>query len=216
MSALLITGTDTNVGKTWVACALVQALRARGRRVGVMKPVETGVVTGPEDALRLQAAADDPAPLTDICPYQLPDPLAPTVAAARAGVSIDVDRIAALIAQRATTVDTLVIEGAGGLLVPIVARMTFLDLAVRCGLPLVIVAANRLGTVNHAALTARVALAAGVQVRGFVLSHPTSTTDVSAASNRASIEDLTGLPCLGELRHGSREILDLRPFELGA
>ncbi|HEY3186001.1 MAG TPA: ATP-dependent dethiobiotin synthetase BioD, partial [Solirubrobacteraceae bacterium] len=81
MSALFVTGTDTGVGKTFVACALAAGLRARGRRVAVMKPVETGVVGEPEDALRLRAAAGDPAGLDDVCPYRLRAPLAPSVAA---------------------------------------------------------------------------------------------------------------------------------------
>src|SRR5262249_25125214 len=84
MSALLVTGTDTGVGKTFVACALAQALRARGRTVAVMKPVETGVVSVPEDAERLRVAAADPAPLDDVWPYRPRPPAAPP-AAARVG-----------------------------------------------------------------------------------------------------------------------------------
>src|SRR5438128_1427100 len=93
MSALLVTGTDTGVGKTFVACALATALRERGRRVAVMKPVETGVEGKPTDALALRAAAADPAPLGDICPYRLRAPLAPAVAARLEGVTIDVTRL---------------------------------------------------------------------------------------------------------------------------
>src|SRR5947208_15858122 len=87
MSALFVTGTDTGVGKTFVACALASALRQRGRRVAVMKPVETGVEDEPADALALRAAAADPAPLDDICPYRLRAPLAPAVAARLEGRS---------------------------------------------------------------------------------------------------------------------------------
>src|SRR5262245_10278714 len=97
MSALFVTGTDTGVGKTFVACALAHALRAAGRRVGVVKPVETGVDGEPEDARRLALAADDRSPLDDVCPYRLRAPLAPAVAAEREGVTIDVERIASLI-----------------------------------------------------------------------------------------------------------------------
>ena len=201
MSALLITGTDTGVGKTFVACALAGALRARGRRVAVMKPVETGVEGDPEDALRLRAAAADPAPLDDICPYRLRAPLAPAVAAAREGVTLDLDRIAALVVRRVATADVLLVEGAGGLLVPLAGRTTYAELAARLGLPLLIVGANRLGTINHCALTARAAAAAGIAVRGFVLSQPTPTPDASAATNADMIAQLTGLPCLGVLRH---------------
>jgi dethiobiotin synthetase len=205
VSALFITGTDTGVGKTFVACALAIALRARGRRVAVLKPVETGVEGEPEDALRLRAAAADAAPLDDICPYRLRAPLAPAVAARLEGVTVDVDRIAALVQRRARAADVLLVEGAGGLLVPLTGRTTYVDLAVRCALPMLLVGANRLGTINHCALTARVAAAAGVALRGFVLSQPSPETDASAATNAEMIAALTGLPCLGSLAHGSVE-----------
>ena len=89
MSALFVTGTDTNVGKTFVSCALIAALHARGRRVTVMKPIETGVESEPLDALALRAAAADPAPLEVICPVRLRAPLAPSVAARLEGRTLD-------------------------------------------------------------------------------------------------------------------------------
>ena len=216
MSALFVTGTDTGVGKTFVACALATALRQRGRRVAVMKPVETGVEDEPADALALRAAAADPAPLDDICPYRLRAPLAPAVAARLEGVTIDVARLVALVARRRQEADLLLVEGAGGLLVPLDARTTYAELAVRAGLPLLIVGANRLGTVNHCALTARVAAAAGLVVRGFVLSQPTAETDVSAATNAETIATLTGLGCLGVLRYGMERAAAARALDLDA
>ena len=201
MSVLFVTGTDTGVGKTFVACALATALRAAGRRVAVMKPVETGVVDQPDDALRLAAAADDPAPLDEICPYRLRAPLAPSVAAVREGVSVDVDELVRLVARRAAGADVLLVEGAGGLLVPLAGTTTFLDLAVRAALPVLLVGANRLGTVNHCALSARVARAAGLDVRGFVLSQPAAQTDDSSATNAEVVATLTGLRCRGVLPH---------------
>jgi dethiobiotin synthetase len=204
VGALFVTGTDTGVGKTFVACAVAHALRSAGRRVGVLKPVETGVEADPEDARRLATAADDRAPLDELCPYRLRAPLAPSVAAARAGVTIDVERIVALIERRARMVDVLIVEGAGGLLVPVTATVTFLDLAARLHMPTLIVAANRLGTVNHCALTSRVARSAGLEVVGFVLSQPSPERDLSAESNADTIAELTGLRCLGVLPHVSR------------
>jgi len=201
VSALFVTGTDTGVGKTFVACALARALRTRGIRVAVMKPIETGVTAEPEDAVRLRAAAADPATLDEICPYRLRAPLAPAVAAELEGRTIDVDRIATRIVQRAGSADVLLVEGAGGLLVPIRDSITWLDLAVRVSLPVLIVAANRLGTINHCALTARVAAAAGLTVRGFVLSEPSAARDESASTNAAAISALTGLRCLGIMTH---------------
>jgi len=201
MSALFITGTDTGVGKTFVGCALAHALRARGRRVAVMKPVETGVGEVPEDAVHLRAAADDATPLDAICPLRFRAPLAPAVAARLEGRTIDVAELVAAIARRAHDADVLLVEGAGGLLVPVEGRTTWADVAARAGLPLLIVAANRLGTVNHCALTARVAAAAGLAVRGFVLSQPAAETEVSAATNAETIAGLTGLRCLGVVGH---------------
>jgi dethiobiotin synthetase len=202
LNALFVTGTDTGVGKTFVTCALAGALRGRGLRVAVMKPVETGVVREPEDALALRAAAGDSAPLDDVCPHRLRAPLAPAVAARLEGVTLDVDRLVALVGRRAREADLLLVEGAGGLLVPVVGRVTWAEIAARLALPVLIVAANRLGTVNHCALTARVAAAAGLRACGIVLSQPAPQTDESAATNADTIAALTGLPVLAELGHG--------------
>lgn len=203
MSGLFVTGTDTGVGKTYVTCALATALRARGRRVSVMKPVETGVAGQPEDALRLRAAAGDPAPLDDVCPYRLRRPLAPGVAARLEGLAIDLARLEALVARRLREADVLLVEGAGGLLVPIASSVTWADLAARLRLPLLVVAANRLGAINHCALTARVAEQLGIRVLGFVLSHPSPAADESAAGNAEAIAMLTCLPVLAELPHAA-------------
>jgi dethiobiotin synthetase len=204
VSALFVTGTDTGVGKTFVSCAIATALRQRGRRVGVVKPVETGVEHEPQesdDAIRLRTAAGDPAPLDDVCPYRFRAPLAPDVAARLEDVRIDLGRITALIERRRARVDLLLVEGAGGLLVPIVGRETWLDLAGRLALPILIVAANRLGTINHCALTARVAQTAGLVVRGIVLSEPVPNPDPSTATNAAAIAALTGVRVLGTVPH---------------
>lgn len=202
MSIVVVTGTDTGVGKTFVTCALATALRARGRRVAVMKPIETGVDGEPEDASRLRAAAADPAPLDAICPYRFRAPLAPAMAARAEGATIDVPDLVARARRRAAEADVLLVEGAGGLLVPITTASTFLDFAMTLGGGVLVVAANRLGTINHSALTIRVATAAGLRVRGVVLSQPASDTDGSAATNAemialvAGVRDVTTLPHL--------------------
>ena len=201
MSGLLVTGTDTGVGKTFVTRALALALREAGRRVSVMKPVETGVTDQPEDAMALREAAGDPAGLDDVCPWRLRAPLAPSVAARLEGTAVDIGRLEALVRRRLRDADVLLLEGAGGLLVPLVDSVTWADLAARLGLPLLIVAANRLGTVNHCALTARVAAQMGLAVLGVVLSQPQADRDLSADSNAATIATLTGLPVLAELPH---------------
>lgn len=213
MGALFVTGTDTGVGKTFVACGLALALRDGGRRVSVMKPVETGVASEPEDAVRLRAAAADPAPLDAVCPWRFRAPLAPSEAARAEGTSIDVDALVARVLARRRAADALLVEGAGGLLVPIRDRVTWLDVLARTGLDLLIVAANRLGVVNHTALTARVARAAGIPVRGFVLSHPTPPADPSCARNAETIAELTGLPCLAVVPHAPRPADTVHAFD---
>lgn len=214
MTALFVTGTDTGVGKTFVACGLAHALRAAGRTVTVMKPVETGVETAPEDALRLRAAAGDPAPLDVVCPWRFRAPLAPSEAARAEGATIDVDDLVGRVAARARSADVLLVEGAGGLLVPIRNRITWLDVLQRTGLPMIVVAANRLGVVNHVALTSRVATDAGIAVRGFVLSHPTPSRDASSDRNATTIAELTALPCLAIVPHATEPSATVAAYDL--
>ena len=188
---LAVTGTDTGVGKTLVSCALVTHLRASGLRVAAMKPVETGVAarTADTDAERLRRAAGGaPAP-EDVCPVIYAEPLAPLVAADRAGCPIDLDRLAAARARLEADADALVVEGAGGLLVPFARNpdghvVDFAALALAWRLALVIVAANRLGVVNHTLLTVREAERRGLTVRAVVLNavRP-APADVAEATN---------------------------------
>jgi dethiobiotin synthetase len=207
LRSVLVTGTDTGVGKTVVACAVIHALRQDGLRVGVWKPAETGwdsaTAEHASDAARLRAASGVEEPLDAICSYQLRAPLAPAIAARLEGVSIDATSLRRTYEQRRSDTALTVVEGAGGLLVPIAGGMTYLDLARDLGLALLIVAANRLGVINHTALTARVAMDASVPVVGFILNDAArrDVPDVSADTNRDAISDLTGLTCLGELAH---------------
>lgn len=201
MSVLFITGTDTGIGKTFVTCALARALRAAGTRVAVMKPIETGVDDLPADAVALKAAAEDPAPLDAICPYRFRAPLAPSMAARREARSIDVPGLLALARARTAGADVLLIEGAGGLLVPITDDATFLDFAAGLGAPLLVVAANRLGTINHTALTVRAARAAGLEVADVVLTSPTAESDLSVTTNAGAIATLCQLAAVAVLPH---------------
>src|SRR4030095_6338537 len=162
------------------------------RSVAVLKPVETGVTDLPEDAVALREAAADPAPLDEICPSRLLPPLAPSVAARLERATIDLARLEALVRRRLDAADVLIVEGAGGLLVPIADSVTYADLAARLRLPLVVVAANRLGAVNHCALTAQVAAAMGLHVLGIVLSNLTPERDLSADTNGDTIRAPTG------------------------
>lgn len=171
-----VTGTDTGIGKTVVSCALAARARQLGLRVSAMKPIESGIVERPvsdgglaSDADRLRAACGSTLPLSVVRPYVLEEPLAPLIAALRANVTIDLGVLDASLAQVEQHADVVIIEGAGGLLVPITASASYLDLFARWRLPLLLVAGNKLGVLNHVLLTVRAAEAAGVGVRAIVL-----------------------------------------------
>jgi dethiobiotin synthetase len=201
---IFITGTDTGVGKTFVACGLAALLRESGYRVGVMKPAETGCAQRdgelvPEDALRLRQASGCAEPIEKICPYRFPEPLAPSIAAERAGVRIDVDHLLAIYHDLSSKHDVILVEGAGGLLVPLLPSFTYADLARVFELPIIVVAANRLGAINHLLLTLEHASCKGLTVLGYVLNRVTNEPSLATETNREVLSGLTGAPCLGEL-----------------
>ena len=163
-----VTGTDTGVGKTVVAAALCRDLMAAGQRVAYYKPVQTGCGEGDEGDAGFVAAA---APGTTIREgLRLAEPLAPAVAAERAGVTIDVDGLLREAAGLAAEADAVVVEGAGGLLVPLWEELTMADLAAGLGASLVVVARPGLGTLNHTALTLEAARARRLGIAGVVVS----------------------------------------------
>lgn len=198
----LITGTDTGIGKTTVGCAIAAALRRRGIDVGVLKPAETGCPTAadgtpqPADALQLRWFAGRDDPIRVVCPYPLRDPLAPALAARRQGVVLELSRIAAQVSAFRATCEVGIIEGAGGLLVPLAGAASIADLAAACDLPLLVVVGNRLGCVNHAALTMRVAAAMGLRVTGYAVNTLQSRADLAEETNIALLEEVLG-PSLG-------------------
>jgi dethiobiotin synthetase len=167
-----------------------------------MKPVETGCAPGPDgvrhadDAARLRWFAGRSDPLDTVCPFRLRDPLAPALAARREGVALDLERIAVLVDRLAAGCEVGLVEGAGGLLVPLAGPATFADLAARCGLPLLVVVGNRLGCVNHAALTMRWAQAVGLTVAGYVINTLQPVADLATQTNVALLPELLG-PALG-------------------
>src|SRR5437660_5324615 len=201
---IFITGTDTGVGKTFFACGLVALLRESGYKVGVMKPAETGCDQGegslvPQDAVALKEASACTVPLEKICPYQLHDPLAPSVAAEREAVRIDIDRLIDLYNEISAVHDITIVEGAGGLMVPLLPSYTYADFACVLKLPLIVVAANRLGTINHLLLTVEHASCKGLRVLGYVLNHTDHEPSLAAETNREALSTLTATPCIAEL-----------------
>ena len=203
MPGLFITGTDTAVGKTFVVRGIASVLRARGRRVGVMKPVETGCGAGiarrPADALALRAAAGSTLSLEHICPYQLNAPLAPDVAARLENTRIDPAVIVVAFRSIEAKHDLTLVEGAGGLLVPIVERYTMADLAADLDMPLLVVVDSKLGAINHTLLTLEAAAARGLPISGYVLNHA-AAADEAAASNASVLARCTDVPCLGTVQ----------------
>ena len=193
-----VTGTDTGVGKTRVAVALIHALRAQGLRVAAMKPVSAGSEPGElnEDVVALMQAANVAADLSDVNPYAFAEPIAPHIAAQRAGVKIEISVIAAAYSRLAAMADVVVVEGAGGWRVPLNEREDMADLAQRLGLPVVLVVGLRLGCLNHAVLTAESILKCDVRWAGWVGNHIDPSMAQQAANLDALRLRLPG-PCLG-------------------
>lgn len=151
---IFVVGTDTDVGKTYAACLLAGRLQALGARVGVYKPVASGMSpTVASDADRLIQASGQLWPVERVCPQAFTAPLAPPLAAEREGRQVDQRLLVSGVNWWADRCDVLVVEGAGGALSPLAERFTVLDLAVELGYPIVLVAAHRLGMINHTLLT---------------------------------------------------------------
>ena len=202
MRSVLITGTDTGVGKTLVGCGLAAALTARGRRIGVLKPAETGCALHdgglyPEDALRLAAFARSPLSIEQLCPYRFAPPVAPSVAAEMAGTVIEKERIFTRFQQTSAQCDIMLVEGAGGLLVPLHGRYTFADLARDLDTPVLVVVGSKLGALNHTLLTLRCAEAMSLRVAGYIVNHPLVAANIATQTNVQSLARLTDVPCLG-------------------
>ena len=200
MRDLLVTGTDTGVGKTVIAASLVAALRARGVRALGFKPVETGVDgTVPADSEILARVGEKGTGTFSSSPQrrkrfpspfpllQLREPLAPAVAADRAGVSFDPEELESRVLELRQAGYTLVIEGAGGVMVPLAWDYTVLDLAERCDLDAVVVARAGLGTLNHVALTVLMLQSRHITVRGIVLNGRGASPDLAELTNPSAL-----------------------------
>lgn len=193
-----VTGTDTGVGKTRIAVALIRQLAAQGLRVAAMKPVAAGAEPGQinEDVVALRTAASVDAPLGDINPYHFAEPIAPHIAAQHEGVVIELDRIAAAHQRLAARADVVVVEGAGGWRVPLSDTQDMADLAAALGGAVVLVVGMRLGCLNHAVLTADAIRARGLPWAGWVANR--IDADMACVDgNLASLHHLLPGPCLG-------------------
>jgi dethiobiotin synthetase len=192
--SLLITGTDTGIGKTIVAGAIADWFRRRGFRVGVLKPAATGCVRRreglvSEDAEFLAHCADTRFSLDVVCPQRFVEPLAPAIAAERAGTHLDWEAIRRSIDSISQESDVLIVEGVGGLMVPMDPKHTFLDVARWLAAPTLIVARPALGTINHTLLTIDALRRAEVDVAGVVINrYPTDTPPAAEETNPRAIE----------------------------
>ncbi len=198
-----ITGTDTGVGKTLIACALLHALAGAGRRVVGMKPVAAGATHGAEgfindDVRLLRAASSVKAELALVNPYCFEPAIAPHIAAAQAGVTIDLVNITQAYAQLAAAADVVIVEGAGGFCVPLNSREDAADLAQCLGLPVILVVGVRLGCLNHALLTAQAIGARGIKLAGWVANCVDPAMAV-AAENISALAARLAAPLVGEI-----------------
>lgn len=199
-SGLFVTGTDTGVGKTVVACALARSLRGAGIDLGVMKPCETGVgPEGPLDARALRHAAGCDDAIEEVCPQSFVLPAAPSVAAQVEGRSVDLERVRAAAKTLAARHDFLLVEGAGGWLVPIAPAFSMADLAGELGFPVLVVARARLGTINHTLLTVEAIERRGLRLAGVVVNHAEGLLSGADARNLHALRTTLGGRLLGEL-----------------
>lgn len=204
-----VIGTDTGVGKTLVAAGLLHALARRHARVVGMKPVAAGAIRhgggwASEDALALRAASTLRVPPELDNPVLLPEPLSPHLAAARAGRLIDVHALKAGYDALARQADAVVVEGAGGFLVPLSDEATGADLACALGLPLVLVVGLRLGCLNHALLTAEAVAARGLRLAGWVANRIDAQM-AAADDNIATLERRLPAPLWAVVPHGATD-----------
>jgi dethiobiotin synthetase len=165
-----ITGTDTGVGKTLISCALLHAFAAQGRRVAGFKPVAAGCDANRQndDAKALHTVSSQPLSYERVNPYCLHEAIAPHIAAQHENVRIEMPRILAAYRELAEQADVVIVEGAGGLLVPLNEQQDNADLALELGLPVILVTGMRLGCLNHALLTVEAIKARGLTLAGWV------------------------------------------------
>jgi dethiobiotin synthetase len=212
---VFITGTDTGVGKTYVGAGIAAALRAHGMDVGVMKPAETGCSTErgslvPHDAQLLMKAAGVGDPLDLVVPYRFQEPLAPAVAAEREGRTIAFSKVMTAFRMLSERHGFMIVEGAGGILVPLTGRRSYLDLAASLSLPVLVVARPGLGTINHTLLTVTALRSRRIAIAGIVINHcGTGQPGLAERTNPAVIERLSRVPVIGIVRHRQKDLEDL-------
>lgn len=197
-TACFLTGTDTNVGKTLISCALLHHFAAQGQRVIGMKPVAAGVNAAGEydDVVQLCAASTVSAALRDINPYAFPPAIAPHLAAQQVGIRIAFAPILAAFQTLAQQADTVIVEGVGGWRVPLNETQDSADLAKALNLPVILVVGMRLGCLSHALLTVESIAASGLTLAGWV-ANCVEATMTMREENIAALQPRIAAPLLG-------------------
>ncbi len=187
-NGIFITGTDTGVGKTFISCKILKCLKERGFNVGVMKPIETGCKKRgnklfPQDATMLKMASGVKETIDSIVPYRFRYPLSPLMAAELERRRISINRIKKLYFKISKKYDLTILEGAGGLLVPIKNNFTYLDLIKNLNLSVIIIAPNRLGVINHVLLSISILKYNRITPLCIILNNLTPRKDIAKNTN---------------------------------
>lgn len=205
MRNLIVTGTDTEVGKTYVSCLIIKALRDAGINAVGFKPIACG---DRQDVRLLREAGPDGLSLEELNPIYLRNTTCPYMAARLENCQVDEDRVLRAYEALAAKYECVVIEGIGGWEVPIVAGRNFSDLAADIRLPVLLVIGNKLGALNHALLTLNAIKAHGLECLGVIFNNIKEEWDTACVTNRGVLEDLTDVPVLDELIHG-QDFMDI-------
>lgn len=202
---LFVTGTDTDVGKTYVSCRIIEALLSSGHNVGAYKPACSGAMVTSQgssslpqwhDVHELWNATGQRFPKSQVCPQCFLEPLAPPLAAAREGRTVSAEQLRSGVDWWLDRVDLLLVEGAGGIFAPISEQDVVLDLAVDLGFPMLIVARPGLGTINHTLLTIAAIRQRGLPIAGVVMTSALPFAQQSVMENIKEITDRSGVPVL--------------------
>ena len=215
---IFITGTDTGVGKTFVAVGLINALKEKGFNVCPMKPVETGCRTKkgkliPEDTMSLIKASGIKEAIDVINPYRFKHPLAPSVAAELERKSIKKEKIFSAYNYLSKKYDITIVEGAGGIMAPLYKKYLFLDFIKDLKLPVIIISRPGLGTINHTLLTISAAKGRGVNILGVVINYAAKTkTGIAEKTNPEIIKRLGGVPVIGIVLYSKNQKIVKKTF----
>lgn len=195
---LFVTGTDTGIGKTVVTAAISNTMKLSGKKVSVMKPIQTGTLTQKVlDIEFVYKVLDEEFNIDVVCPYRFDKPLSPKLASHDSSVDINIDNIMSSYRTLTQNHDHVIVEGAGGILVPIKENYFISNLIAEMDIPIVIVSRANLGTINHTLLTIEFARSMGISIIGVIINNFPLHPNEAELSNPHEISAISGLPILG-------------------